>query len=826
MRKRIFRILLAVVAVMLVVAVGASVWAYRQIAGSLPQLDGQVQVAGIRGPVTIERDSRGIPTIRAGNRLDVAFATGFVHAQDRFFQMDLLRRNSAGELAELVGPAVAPADRRVRVHRFRDAAQRVFAKADADERAPLEAYAAGVNAGLASLSKKPFEYLLLGVEPVPWKPEDSGLVMFSMYLDLQGEDYRDEATLALMHDVLPESMFEFLAPRGTQWDAPIDGEAFATPPVPAAEVFDTRKPGAVALSRLRPLGSTALEGSVHLGSNNWAVSGKRTADGRALVADDMHLGIRVPHVWYRASFVWPEQEGAQGERRITGVSLPGTPAIVVGSNGHIAWGFTNSEGDWSDIVLIEADPNDKDSYLTPDGPRKFEHHQETIHVAGAPDETIEVVSTIWGPVMDHDHRGQDRAQRWVAHDTDGVNLDLLKMETIDSLDEALRQANLSGSPAQNFVVADDQGHIAWTILGRIPRRVGFDGRLPTSWADGKCRWDGYLEPEEYPRIVDPENGRLWTANARVVSGEMLAKLGDGGYDLGARAQQIRDDLVALDTMSEVDMLRIQLDDRAVFLRPWRDVLLEVLSAEAIAADPRRGELRQFVENWGDRAAVDSVGFRVVRTFRKQLITQLSDVLISPCKVVDSKFTIANLDRTEGPVWRLVSQRPAHLIDPRYQTWNELLLAAADAVILDASSGRPATAKVSDSSGGDAKNAGAATEPAALAKYTWGGYNTTRIQHPLSLAVPMLASWLDMPAQELPGDSENMPRIQAPAMGASQRMAVSPGRESDGYMHMPCGQSGHPLSPHYRDAHAAWADGEPEPFLPGPAVHTLRLVPAA
>ena len=746
MRKRIFRILLAVVAVMLVVAVGASVWAYRQIAGSLPQLDGQVQVAGIRGPVTIERDSRGIPTIRAGNRLDVAFATGFVHAQDRFFQMDLLRRNSAGELAELVGPAVAPADRRVRVHRFRDAAQRVFAKADADERAPLEAYAAGVNAGLASLSKKPFEYLLLGVEPVPWKPEDSGLVMFSMYLDLQGEDYRDEATLAPMHDVLPESMFEFLAPRGTQWDAPIDGEAFATPPVPAAEVFDTRKPGAVALSRLRPLGSTALEGSVHLGSNNWAVSGKRTADGRALVADDMHLGIRVPHVWYRASFVWPEQEGAQGERRITGVSLPGTPAIVVGSNGHIAWGFTNSEGDWSDIVLIEADPNDKDSYLTPDGPRKFEHHQETIHVAGAPDETIEVVSTIWGPVMDHDHRGQDRARRWVAHDTDGVNLDLLKMETIDSLDEALRQANLSGSPAQNFVVADDQGHIAWTILGRIPRRVGFDGRLPTSWADGKCRWDGYLEPEEYPRIVDPENGRLWTANARVVSGEMLAKLGDGGYDLGARAQQIRDDLVALDTMSEVDMLRIQLDDRAVFLRPWRDVLLEVLSAEAIAADPRRGELRQFVENWGDRAAVDSVGFRVVRTFRKQLITQLSDVLISPCKVVDSKFTIANLDRTEGPVWRLVSQRPAHLIDPRYQTWNELLLAAADAVILDASSGRPATAKVSDSSGGDAKNAGAATEPAALAKYTWGGYNTTRIQHPLSLAVPMLASWLDMPAR--------------------------------------------------------------------------------
>jgi penicillin G amidase len=214
-------------------------------------------------------------------------------------------------------------------------------------------------------------------------------------------------------------------------------------------------------------------------------------------------------------------------------------------------------------------------------------------------------------------------------------------------------------------------------------------------------------------------------------------------------------------------------------------------------------LRKFVDNWGGHASIDSVGFRAVRTFRRKLVAQLSDVLINPCKQADKTFSIARLDRTEGPVWQLVSQRPEHLIDPRYTSWDELLLSAADEVVAEA--------------GG---------QGAKLADYTWGKFNTTRIRHPLSLAVPQLSWWLDMPAQALPGDSDNMPRIQGPAMGASQRLAVSPGREKEGYFHMPCGQSGHPLSPHYRDAHGCWADGKTSPFLPGPTAHKLVLKPAA
>ncbi len=805
MLKRIFKILAVTTALLVVVLVGLGLWIRSQVAGSLPQLDGEVLVVGLNMPVTVERDSLGIPTLRANNRLDLAFATGFVHAQDRFFQMDLLRRNSAGELAELVGSAVLDADRRVRVHRFRDVARRMLHDNGDEDRELLDAYVKGVNSGLSSLRKKPFEYLLLGVEPTAWQAEDCALVMFSMYLDLQGDAFEHESKLGLMHDLLPAPMFDFLAPRGTEWDAPMQGEAFSVAPVPGPEVFDTRKPESVASDLLAPPGMQPPADAFHPGSNNWAVSGKLTADGRALVANDMHLGIRVPHIWYRARFVWPSaaegDQDQQSDRWVAGVSLPGTPVIAVGSNGHVAWGFTNSEGDWVDVVIVETVADDKESYQTPDGPRKFEHCQEIIKVKGGPDETMDVVSTIWGPVMNYDHQGRPRVIHWVAHDPGGVNLGLARMESARNLEEAMRLANLSGSPAQNFVVADDAGRIAWTILGRIPRRVGFDGRLPTSWADGSRHWDGYLTPEEYPRIVDPESGRIWTANARVVSGEMLAKVGDGAYDLGAQAQQIRDGLRAIDEAAEADMLRIQLDDRAVFLERWRTLLLEILTPEAVAADARRGALRKAVEDWGGRATIDSVGYRAVRRFRHTLLNQLSDVMVNPCKKIDKKFSIAKMDRTEGPVWRLVSERPEHLIDPRYESWDALLLAAADEVV---------------------SNATGSGE--TFADYTWGRHNTTKIQHPLSLAVPLLASWLDMPAQPLAGDSENMPRIQAPAVGASERLAVSPGRESDGYLHMPCGQSGHPLSPHYGDAHSSWANGKPSPFLPGETVHKLVLQP--
>lgn len=800
--RRIGLALLVLLGLLVLILAGGALWVRSEMKASLPQLDGERAVAGLSAPVTVERDSLGVPTIRAANRRDAVRALGFLHAQERFFQMDLLRRSSAGELSEVFGPGALRADRANRVHRFRHAARQALARTAPEERQLLSDYADGVNAGLASLGAKPFEYLALRTDPAPWQPEDTLLVAFAMFMDLHDEDGSRESGLGLMRDLLPAPLYAFLDPVGTEWDAPIVGEPFAVPPVPGPEVIDLRKSPA-SLPKAAALDSWHAreleEDEVLAGSNNWAVAGTHTADGRALLADDMHLGIRVPNTWYRASIVRPDGRG--GEIRTTGVTLPGTPSVVVGSNGHVAWGFTNSYGDWADLVILETDPRDPEVYRTPRGPRRFEKVRETIKAKGQADETLEVRSTIWGPVLDKDHRGRQRAFSWTAYHPEAVSFGaVFGMETARTLEEAMAVANRSGIPPQNFVVADETGRIGWTIMGAIPRRVGFDGRVPTSWADGAHRWDGWLAPAEYPRVIDPPSGRLWTANARVVDGEMLAKLGNGGYDLGARARQIRDRLLAIDKATPQDLLAVQLDDRAVFLERWRKVLLDALTPEATAADPRRAELRRLVEEtWTGRASIDSVAYRMVHGFRYFLADQVFKPLLAPCEQADERFE-GMTRQFEGPLWALVTQRPAHLLDAKFKSWDEQLLSAVDELL--------------DNYG---------KEGGSLADRTWGERNTARIQHPISQGVPFLGRWLDVPPRQLPGDN-NMPRVQSPYEGASQRMVVSPGQEEKGIFHMPVGQSGNPLSPFYQAGHKAWEEGQPTPFLPGAAVHTLTLRP--
>jgi penicillin amidase len=606
-----------------------------------------------------------------------------------------------------------------------------------------------------------------------------------------------------MHDTLPPALFDFLAPRGTEWDAPLVGPVLAMAALPGPEVFDLRPREGVA--RSAPWAPRAAADPFDLppaGSNNWAVAGAFTADGGAILANDMHLGLQVPNIWYRAAFAWPEAGAAGGrERRVAGVTLPGTPVLVAGSTGDIAWGFTNTMGDWNDVVVVETDPADPETYRTPDGLQRLEHHAETIEVKGAADDTLDVVETIWGPVIGRDHRGRPLALRWVAHDPEAVNLDLWRLEQTRTVDEAVAAAAGVGIPAQNFVVADTAGRIAWTIIGRIPRRRGFDGRLPGSWADGTRRWDGWLGPDEYPRVVDPPSGRLWTANARVVDGEALSIIGDDGYDLGARAGQIRDDLMAIERATARDMLAVQLDDRALFLERWRELLEDVLTEAAVAGSPLRAVARRLVAStWTGRASVDSVAFRIVRAFRSTLSAEVFEAITQVCQEVDPGFRYGRVGQREGPLWRLVSERPVHLLNPRYASWDEQFLAALDRVLADLT-----------------------RDGAPLATKTWGVRNAAAIRHPLSLAVPQLSAWLDMPPDPLPGD-DAMPRVQAPDRGPSERLAISPGREEAGYLHMPGGQSGHPMSPHYRDGHAAWVRGEPTPFLPGPAAHVLTLRP--
>lgn len=792
------RILIVFSASLIVTLVAFGLWVRGQLHASLPILEGQYRLTGLAAAVTVERDSLGIPTIRGGSRADVARATGFLHAQDRFFQMDLARRRAAGELAALVGSRALDADREIRVHRLRAVAKQAIGLLKPADRTVLDAYAAGVNEGLSSLGAKPFEYLILRQRPLPWSPEDSMLVVLSMFVTLQDSDGVYESTLATMTDLLPQEMVDFLTPEGTaDWDTAIDGTTFEAPPIPPATVYDarTRRRGRPTgdLPKRPELASNTVGGEEAIGSNSFAVSGTLTSDGGALLANDMHLFIRAPGIWYRAAFEW-------SGHRLYGVTLPGVPAMVVGSNTHVAWGFTNTYGDWHDIVLLDIDAANPRRYRTPDGWREFDTHTETIAVAGD-DETEETVDwTIWGPVIAPDLRGRPRAYRWIAHSPDMLASTLTPVETATTIEEAFASANGAGTPGQNFLVADRSGRIGWTIYGTIPRRAGLDGALPASWADGARGWQGWLADAEYPRVVDPPDGRLWTANQRVIGGPMLEAIGHGSYEIGSRARIIRDRLFARESFSPRDLLDIQLDTSARFLQRWRDLQLRTLTPAAVAGHPRRKEYRAVVElDWPGHALPDSSGYRLTRAFRDRVAESVFAFVLAECYEADSRFDYLSERKREGPLWKMVTEKPLHLLDAQYTSWDDLLLAAIDRVIDDA-----------EESGG-------------LSRSSWGAFNRTRYRHPLSAALPFIGRWLDMPDRALPGDLYT-PRVAWGAIGASERMVVSPGREAEGIMQIPTGQSGHPLSPHYEDSHQAWVEGRPTPFLPGPAVHELTLTP--
>ncbi len=751
--KRLFLIVAVVVGILLVAGCATGLWFWSELRGSLPREAGRTEVAGVTSEVRIERDALGVPRVLAKSEADAVFALGWLHGQERFFQMDLMRRRAAGELSEMVGSATLEMDKAARFHRFRWRAGRVVAALPSTDRALLATYAAGVNAGLSALRAKPVEYVMLRTTPVPWRDEDSILVVYNMFLELQDDTGSADLRRAALARHLSPQVAAFLDPPGTEWDAPIVGSPLlpAGPPPPGLAL-----PGSAGLARA----TEAIDEPI-LGSNNWVVAGAHTADGRAWVANDMHLGLQLPNIWYRARLQWSDQDGAVD---VTGVTLPGGPGVVVGSNRHVSWGFTNSQIDTTDLVPLDDRP--------------VERHAERIVVKGGAPVDFDVAETTRGPVIAA--MPSPVIVRWVAHDPEAVNLNLFHLARAQSLQEAMAVAAVSGIPSQNFVVADTAGHIGWTICGRIPRRT-----------EGTPGWDGYLAPESYPRVIDPPGGRIWTANNRVVDGAMLATVGDGGYALGARAQQIRDDLLALEKATPRDLLHVQLDDRALFFARWRELVLTLLTPESVAEKPLRAEARTLVERWGGRAAVDSVGFRIVRGFRSTVSRDVWNALTAPCRD-EPGFTGPGW-QFEGPLWQL--------IEARTPSSHPFLLDTLDRTLADLTK-----------------------EGTPLAQATWGKRNTVRVGHPLAQGIPSLARWLDMPALELPG-ADHMPRVQSPSEGASERMVVSPGQEEKSLFHMPGGQSGHPSSPHYGDGHMAWAKGEPTPFLPGPAVDVLTLVPA-
>ncbi|MFQ3665753.1 MAG: penicillin acylase family protein, partial [Sphingomonadaceae bacterium] len=571
-----------------------SIW--RAMGASLPRLEGSLALAGLAAPVRIDRDAEGVPVVSGENRTDLARALGYLHAQERFFQMEALRRAAAGELAAFLGPPALVLDRQVRPHRFRARAGAMVAAMAPEERALLDAYVAGVNAGLADLGGRPFEHRALFRQPEPWTGEDTILAVFAMYLNLQPAVPQRELDRARAEKLGGRAFADFLYPETTPLDAPLDGSSLPEPPMP------DRLAPAPAPARGR---SPTPEADVP-GSNNWAVAGALSSSGAALVANDMHLGIGLPNTWYRARLVLP------GRLDVTGVTLPGTPFVVTGSNGRIAWGFTNSYIDTADAVIVEE--TRPGHYRTPEGERPFVVHEEILRYRTG-SERLEVRETIWGPVVGEDALGRTVAMRWTAHEPDAVTLaPFLAMEQAEDVEQALAIAHAARIPQQNFVVGDREGRIGWTIIGAVPARFGFDGRDAVSFADGSRGWSGMLPPEDKPTVVDPQAGRIWTANSRVIGGNAYALLGDGGYDTGARARRIRDLLFARDQFAPADFLAIQLDDTSLRNGFWRDLLIAEVQAR-----PGDAALQAWLPHlaaWDARAVPESVSFRLVDRFRK------------------------------------------------------------------------------------------------------------------------------------------------------------------------------------------------------------------
>jgi penicillin amidase len=771
--------------------------AWLFLRASLAQLDGKRSAPLLNSTVTVERDANGVPTISGANRTDLAYATGFVHGQERFFQMDLLRRSAAGELADLFGPKALPLDRAHRLHRFRTRAAEVLARLKPEERRFVELYVAGVNDGVNALRARPFEYALLGAAPRPWTAADSLLVVWAMYFDLQGNQEPRELARGWLREYLDPAQRAFLLPESSSWDAPLDAPdvAMAPAPIPASA------PGWWGIRHAVPPRQLAGVGFADsVGSNNYAVAGTRSASGAAIVSDDMHLGLQLPNIWYRLALRFTDEKGRQ--RRVVGVSLPGAaPLVIVGSNGHVAWAFTNSYADTLDLVRLGTDDAHPGQLQLPGGWETPKEQVETILVKGQPAERLVVRETSLGPVREAG--GTLYAIHWVAHAPQALNLAHLQLETSTTLIEALAAGAGDGIPAQNIVAGDDHGNIGWTVAGALPRRDagsrGLAVSFPLGEQDAPPTWRELLAPGEHPRVVNPPGGQLVTANSRQLAGPDAQVIGDGGFDLGARERQLGEDVRKLGDKLEVPaVFRAALDDRALYVAGWRDRLLTVLDERALAGHPERAEFRRLLmQSWDGHASTGSVGYRLAQQFRWALYELVFAAANLEMAKLDPKASMVSAtSRWPAVLARLLDERPAAWLPAGYDNWQDLQLAAVDRSIREVTKdGTP------------------------LDKATWGQRNTAAIAHPISMALPFLKRWLGAPPDQLPGDA-NMPRVAGPKFGQSERLTVSPGREEEGLFDMPGGQSGHPLSPWFLRGHEDWVQGRPTPLLPGPTQHTL------
>jgi len=764
---------------------GGYVW----LRTSLPPAAGYIAVQGLEHSVTITRSHYGVPTIFAQNDHDAAFALGFAHAQDRLFQMDVMRRFGAGRLSEWFGPVTLNSDRLTRTIGLYRAAERQYASLAAETRATVTAYAAGINAFLsARTGALPPEYYLLGVRPEAWSAADT--LVWGKILDLHlCGNFRDELLRARLSQRLSPGDMAILYP-------PYPKDA----PIPLRDMTLRLSP-----SQLEAL-YALLPGNVgpYQDSNNWVTDGKHSASGRPILANDPHLDLTAPGPWYLARIHTPTLT-------VAGATAPGAPFVLVGHNNRIAWGVTNTMSDVEDVYIEKVDPDDAEQYITPTGPRRFYTHQEEIRVRNAPPYLLTVRSTRHGPVISDltnvvgtvPTLGQILALRTTWLDDDDHSPDAL-WGTMRAQDWGAFRDALAGfvAPQLNLVYADVDGNIGLAVPGRVPIRRNGDGWLPVpGWTDD-YEWIGFVPHDALPLIYNPTIGRIVTANNKLVSDNYPYFL-SRDWEPPYRAQRIAMLLDATPSQSPGTTAAIQADVVSLMAKELLPLMLQITTHSDHAAEAVRR-----LQAWDGK---------MERSKSEPLI------FVAWLRALNRALFAERLGPIFPRYWDLHPDTIREILVEHREWCGPLALSIVDRCSEQLSASLDLALQELIQRFGDNMN-----------EWSWGLAHEAIFPHPLLSRIPLLRWLFDI---EIPSDggydtvNNGTTRIwstTAPysdVFGPTLRMIIDMANPAQARFMITPGESGNPLSPHYSDLLYPWRNVASIEFDDDASGGTLSLTPA-
>lgn len=789
----------------LLASVALGFWIHQAALASLPVLDGELRVADLSAPVLVRRDAHGVPHIDAQNEADLFEAQGYVTAQDRLWQLDTMRRYANGDLAEVFGASGLEHDRVQRVYQIRHVAERIYANLNAADQARLQAYARGVNLFIEqNQDKLPWEFRVYLYRPAPWKPVDSLSVGLSMVeaLDTHFWDKlgRERIEARLNNAKLAADLY----PNGSWRDRPPTGEKVdVSQPQPEPERTDdsddeddrtqtrlNQMGDADELARLRQLTAVSHCAECASGSNNWVVAGAHTASGKPLLANDMHLPLTVPDVWYMADLKAPGLH-------VAGVTMPGVPGVIEGHNEHIAWGITALYADVQDLYVEQLDG--KGHYRAADGQWKpLQMDREVIHVRGGRDKVLNIPITAHGPLLSALLPKDKRAiaLQWTLFDPSLNALPIYELNKAANWTEVEAAVASWAWPTQNLVYADDQGHIGYHAVGKVPQRPAGVQDRPIYGAGRE--WSGYIPFDRLPQSFDPPSGLLATANARTTSAKYPGPL-TREWPSPYRAQRIYKMLEGRDHLTPADMLAAQTDTYSEVSQQLGQRFAYAID-HADAMDARMRQAADLLRNWDGRMATDSAAASIVTQTMEALWPMLLEPKIGKKEVenyswAESVFAQEEIIMRANPDW----------LPKKYKSWDNFL---ADAVRKGLDKGHA---------------------PRNLTNWPYGAWHVVDIEHPLTNALPRFLQFAGTGPLPLSGDHTTVKQVGR-SFGPSQRFTMDWSNVDGSTENIVTGQSGNYLSPHFKDQWESYYNGRTLalPFTDAAVAaqtrHTLRLQP--